>query len=216
MTSAREQARQLAQQYIADGKPLDWFEVLYANAQGDETLISWADMEPNPNLTVWAEREKLTGAGKRALVVGCGLGDDAEYLARLGFTVTAFDVAPTAIDWCKTRFAGSAVQYQTRDVLKVPESWYGQFDFIFEAYTLQVLPPDLRTQAMDQIVRCLAPEGTLLVIARGREVDDDPGAMPWPLTREELGRFHELGLKEVTFEDYLDDDTRRFRVEYQK
>lgn len=216
MSSAREQARQLAQQYIANGKPLDWFEVLYANAQGDESLISWADMEANPNLTAWAEREKLAGAGKRALVIGCGLGDDAEYLARLGFNVTAFDIAPTAIDWCKSRFTGSPVQYQTWDVLKLPESWQGSFDFIFEAYTLQVLPAELRVQAMEQIASCLAPGGTLLVIARGRELHEDTGAMPWPLTREELEKFQSLGLKEVAFEDYLDDDTRRFRIEYQK
>jgi hypothetical protein len=43
--------------------------------------------------------------------------------------------------------------------------------------------------------------------------------MPWPLTKEELTDFLRLGLREVSFEDYLDDEVppvRRFRVEYRR
>jgi hypothetical protein len=68
---------------------------------------------------------------------------------------------------------------------------------------------------MDQLAELVAPGGTLLVICRGREPDDDPGAMPWPLTRAELARFVDRGLREIRFEDYVDrEGTRRFRVEY--
>ena len=57
----------------------------------------------------------------------------------------------------------------------------------------------------------------MLLITRGRESGDDPGQMPWPLMRSELGRFRECGLRESRFEDYVDDEhppVRRFRVEY--
>ena len=39
---------------------------------------------------------------------------------------------------------------------------------VFEAYTLQVLPPELRASAVAAIAECLAPGGKLLVVARGR------------------------------------------------
>jgi len=64
------------------------------------------------------------------------------------------------------------------------------FDLVVEIYTLQVLPPELRHTAMDRLAGLVAPSGTLLVICRGRDPDDDPGAMPWPLTRAELDAFH--------------------------
>ncbi|WP_200961968.1 methyltransferase domain-containing protein, partial [Phycicoccus sp. Soil803] len=45
----------------------------------------------------WAEAQNLAGGGREALVVGCGYGADAEYLASLGYRTTGFDFAPTAI-----------------------------------------------------------------------------------------------------------------------
>jgi SAM-dependent methyltransferase len=216
ISTAREKARQLAKDYIAQNKPLDWFEALYVSAAGDETQIAWADMQPNPNLTTWLDAKQPFTHGKSALVVGCGLGDDAEHLARLGFSVTAFDISPTAIAWCKKRFDPSTVQYTVHDVLHLPAAWTSGFDFIFEAYTLQVLPEALRPRAMQQIASCLAQDDTLLIVARGREPGEDKGTMPWPLTRNELHAFREYGLQESRFEDYMDNDTRRFRVEYRK
>jgi len=59
--------------------------------------------------------------------------------------------------------------------------------------------------------------GHLLVIARAREESDPPGEMPWPLTRRELARFTEFGLRELSFEDYVDEETppvRRFQALY--
>ncbi len=151
--------------------------------------------------------------------IDCGLGDDAEALARLGFDVVAFDISKTSIEWCRKRFAGSKVRYRVADLVDSPRAWCGAFDFVLEVYTLQVLPADLREQAMDHIARHVAPGGTLLIIARGREPADDPGAMPWPLTREELSHFTRLGLEESRFEDYADREdppVRRFRLAYRR
>ena len=58
-----------------------------------------------------------------------------------------------------------------------------------------------------------------MVICRGRDLDDPEGKMPWPLTREEVDAFKLYGLKEITFEEYLDKEdppVRRFRVAYHK
>ncbi len=216
---ARAQARQLAQEFVQRGDATGWFERLYAQAQGNERAIYWAKMVSNPNLVQWLDRRNVQGKGQRALVIGCGLGDDAEELAHRGFEVVAFDIAPTAIDWCQKRFPHSAVAYVVADVLDVPSAWQGSFDFVLEAYTLQVLPADVRSKAAACIAGLLAKDGTLLVICRGRSPEEHPGEMPWPLTKEELEVFTHAGLRQVQFEDYFDQEeppTRRFRVEYQR
>jgi SAM-dependent methyltransferase len=206
----RQPARALAHAAIERGEPLAWFEELYAGAAGEQA-IPWADLVPNPHLMSWLEGRQLSG---RALKVGCGLGDDAEALAALGLDIVAFDISPTAIDWCRRRFPDSRVEYVVADVLDPPDEWADAFDFVLECYTLQVLPPELRAPAAARIEAMVAPGGTLLVIARGRDEEDPPGQMPWPLTADELkGCF---GLERVSFEDFLDDEAppvRRLRME---
>src|SRR5687767_11870691 len=101
MSEQRKLARQLAGEAIAARDPTGWFERLYSLAAGDPTVIPWADLAMNPNLLPWLERHAPSGAGRRALKVGCGLGDDAEELARRGFAVVAFDISETAISWCR-------------------------------------------------------------------------------------------------------------------
>ncbi len=219
MSLDRTTARQLAHESLAQGDALGWFNRLYVQAEGNERIVPWADMEVNPNLRQWLERDGLSGNGMAALVIGCGLGDDAEALAAIGFKVTAFDISSTAIDWCRKRFANSFVDYVVHDLFAPPSSWSAAFDFVLEAYTLQVLPPELRPKACEQIAGFVDCDGTLLVISRGRRPEDDAGQMPWPLVRSELYEFGKCGLSEVSFDDYFDDEqppVRRFRVEYRR
>jgi ubiquinone/menaquinone biosynthesis C-methylase UbiE len=216
---ARIRARQIASEFVQRGDATGWFEAVYTEAHFYEQAIPWADMVSNPNLVQWLDRQNVQGQGHRALVVGCGLGDDAEELARRGFEVVAFDIAPTAIDWCKRRFPASQVEYVVADALDIPPVWNSSFDFVFEAYTLQSLPPDVRKKAIACIADLIATEGTLLIICRGRSPEEPPGNFPWPLTKEELDTFLSTGLQQVQFEDYLDIEklpTRRFRVEYRR
>jgi len=213
----RETARELAGRHGAAGDPLGWFEVLYATAAGDSSIIPWADLSPNPALVSWLDRGGVVGCEHTALKVGCGLGDDAEELSRRGFDTTAFDISSSAISWCRDRFPASSVRYVEADVLQPPRDWARGFDLVIESYTLQVLPPELRRDAMHRVAEFVAPAGTLLVIARGRESTEPEGAMPWPLTRSELAAFEDAGLTLTEFEDYLDDEdppVRRFRASY--
>ncbi len=165
----------------------------------------------------WLDRHSVVGSGRKALKVGCGLGDDAEELSLRGFDTTAFDISPTAIAWCHRRFPASSVRYVEADLLRPPGDWARGFDLVVESYTLQVLPPELRGDAMRRVAGFVASGGTLLMIARGREPFEPKGAMPWPLTRAELTVFEEVGLTMMEFEDYSDDESppvRRFRVSY--
>ena len=75
----RARVAEMARSHLAKGDPTGWFEPLYQAAEGDESQIPWADMRPNPFLAEWlAANAHLSG---RALVIGCGLGDDAEAVA---------------------------------------------------------------------------------------------------------------------------------------
>jgi SAM-dependent methyltransferase len=216
---SRTRARELAAEFLKRGDAKGWFEVFYAEAAGDTEHIPWANLVPNPELAQWLDETVVQGEGKRALVVGCGLGDDAELLSERGFDVTAFDISPQAIEWCKRRFPDSKVEYIAADLFETPVEWREAFHFLFEANTLQVLPSELRPAAISAMVNCVTRDGSLLVIARGREPNDDPGFMPWPLTKDDLKPFVESGLQLVSFQDFYDQEeppVRRFRVQYHK
>ena len=205
---------------VGRDQPLAWFEELYgiAKSSGLE-IIPWADLKPNPHLLQWLTRERFHGEGKRSVVVGCGLGDDAEELVRWGFKVTAFDVSQSAIEMATARFADSEVEYRVADVLRTPPTWAGAFDFVHEAYTLQVLPCELREAAATRIASLVAPGGYLLLVTRAREHAASLGEVPWPVSRAELSPIEGSGLELVELEDYLDDETpavRRFRATYRR
>lgn len=207
----RAYARRLAAESIAQDDATGWFERLYAAAERGEAVVPWADLEPNPMLRAWAR----PGSG-RALLVGCGLGDDAEHLAGLGYDVTAFDVSETAVARARGRFPDSLVDYRVADLLAPPAAWRRRFDLVVEIYTIQVLREDARKRAIASTADLVAPGGTLLVIARAREEGDDPGRMPWPLTRAEIESFP---LPAVRIEDLHDDEdppVRRWRAEFRR
>jgi SAM-dependent methyltransferase len=208
-----------AREYLRAGDPTGWFEPVYAGAGDDIQAVPWVDLVPNPSLLSWLERERPEAAGKRAIVVGCGLGDDAQALREAGYEVSAFDVAPTAIAWARRRFPDEPWRFFVADLLALPNDVLDTFDLVFEAYTVQALPASVREQAIDGVASLVAPGGTVLIVCNGRDEDGDRGRLPWPLSRAELARFGELGLVEQRFEDYMDDETpprRRFRVAYRR
>lgn len=213
----RKRARELAAEFVGKGDPTGWFEVLYKEAEEGKSIIPWADRGTNPGLTEFWAKHALRAHGKTALVIGCGLGDDAEQLAAWGFATSAFDIAETAIRTAQKRFPQSVVQYRRADLFQPPAEWQHRFDFVFEANTVQALPLTVRSAAIQHIAAFVRPAGQLLAIVRGREPDEPAGELPWPLTRAELDEFVRAGLQEERFENYFDGEdppARRFRVLY--
>jgi 2-polyprenyl-3-methyl-5-hydroxy-6-metoxy-1,4-benzoquinol methylase len=159
-------------------------------------------------------------AGQQALVVGCGLGADAEYIAKLGFDTVAFDVAETAIQLARERFPESTVHCVVRDLLDPPAEWLRGFDLVAEIITVQALPDPPRGQAIVNVGRMVGPGGTLLVIAAIHPDDEEPiDAPPWPLTRAEVQAFATDALTTVRIERASDprrQTDHRWRAEFHR
>jgi Methyltransferase domain len=189
VTDAEQNAVRLAHESIAAGDPIGWFERLYAAAAAGETGVPWDRHAPNPLLVQWATQGGLSGTVVRAqaaLVVGCGLGDDAEFISSLGFRAVAFDISASAIRAARERFPGSDVAYRVADLMAPPPDWHRAYDLVVESMTLQALPESSRPAAIGGLAPLVAPGGTLIVFARGREPESDDYGPPWSLTRAEI------------------------------
>ncbi len=214
----RARTREIAAEFAEKGDSLGWFDALYKEASGDNGKIPWADLEPNRFFRAWAEKTGLKGNGRTALVVGCGLGDDAVYLDDLGFRVTAFDISPTAIEWAKKLHADRDIRFEAADLFEPDREWFGAFDFVLEIYTIQPLPLEIRPQVIDAIAAFIRSEGEIVVVAHGREDDEEPTEVPWPLSRKDLSRFEANGLRQLSFDEMRDEigewPVPRFVVRY--
>jgi SAM-dependent methyltransferase len=215
-----ERSRDLATESLAAGDPTGWFEHLYAAAEQGEAVVPWDRGAPRLLLVRWAEERALEGEGRRALVVGCGLGDDADYIAGLGFDTVAFDIAPTAVRAAERRFPDSGVQFLTADLLDPPARWREAFDLVVESHTVQSLPDPPRRHAIARVAHMVRPGGTLIVIAAARDAEDGPvQGPPWPLTRDEIDAFAADDLQPVRIEDLPDPaepEVRRWRAEFHR
>ena len=111
MDDVRKMLRNLSDAAKERGAPLDWFEDLYDVADKDRNLIPWSKGEPHPFLVDWLENHSEQNTGN-ALVVGCGLGEDAVFLAERGWNVTAFDLSASAIDWVKEMHSHPSISWE--------------------------------------------------------------------------------------------------------
>jgi 2-polyprenyl-3-methyl-5-hydroxy-6-metoxy-1,4-benzoquinol methylase len=218
--TVREKAKALQAEAERQGDLVGWFERLYAEAAGDANSIPWAMLQPHPKLQEWLQKDAPVATGKKALVIGCGLGDDAEALSQAGFEVTAFDVSSQAIAWCRSRFPHSRVNYEVADLLHLDAKWHQYFDLVFESRTVQSLPLKVRSQAIEAVASLVAPKGILLLIAHLRETEAEPNGPPWPLSLGEVAQFsNRLGLSEVRRETFYtgeNNDVVNLRVEYHR
>jgi SAM-dependent methyltransferase len=214
-----EPARRLAAESLAAGDPTGWFERLYVAAQEGEAVVPWDRGAPHRLLVEWAQARAGDGRGRRALVVGSGLGDDAEHVAGQGFDTVAFDVSPTAIRAARARFPASAVRYRAADLLDPPPEWRAAFDLVVESLTVQALPDAVRPRAIANVAAMVAPGGTLVVIAAARDEREAASGPPWPLTRAEIDAFATAGIRAVRIEllgGPAEPDERRWRAELER
>ena len=193
--------------YQENNDPTGWFDSIYKSANGDHTKVFWADLEPSPYLVSWLEKNPIDKPSKRACVIGCGVGDDAEALSKFGFEVTAFDISVTAIELCKNRYKDTKVNYVVADLFDYPKEWFEKFNVVYECNTIQVLPGDYRIKARIAMSSLICKDGYILVSCRSRNESEKENAIPLPLTKGEMDEFvNSDKLKEISFLAY--DDTQ--------
>ena len=175
----------------------NFFESMYENADHDDlSTIPWATLAPNVYLEKHLSLHDLV-VNKKALVIGCGLGDDALILEKYGYEVEALDISPTAIALAKKRHPQSKVDFHVGDIYNMPESSVGKYDFVYEGLTIQSLPPEDREKLVGIIVSLVAHDGELLVYANTQDDADNYGGPPWPLYEDEFMLFEKEGLEKI-------------------
>lgn len=210
----QEKVKLLATEAIKNADPSSWFDTLYDQAKGDINQVPWAKNQPHPYLQNWLETTKPETKEKTALVIGCGLGDDAEILAKFGYQVIAFDISPTAINWCKQRFPDSLVSYQVADLFALNPLWKNSFDLVYESRNIQAIPIDVRSPIINTIGSLVADKGTLLIITRWRDNSTIPDGPPWAISEEELSPFQQMGLEEIQRLFFVEGEIQHLRIEY--
>jgi hypothetical protein len=217
MEDWQEKAADLVRPSYQRGDPTGWFDRLYAAGAAGEVSMPWDRDEPHPLLREWAEREAVRGEGRRAVVVGSGLGGDAEYVAGLGFDTVGFDIAPTAVRIARERHPHSKVDYRVADLLDLPAGWRRAFDLVVEIFTLQALPDPPRGDASAAVNSLVKPGGSLLLVAFRATAGTDPlQGPPFSLTRTTIDSLATDGLQVTDADEIELDGTPRWRVEYHR
>ena len=196
-------------------KASEWFDGLYQENKESHENIPWARQAVNPLLQSYLD-EDIEHKGK-ALVIGCGLGDDATALDEAGYDVVAIDVSQVALDLAKERFPNADITFEKQDIFDMPKIYDGYFDFVFEAFTIQSLPIEFREKMIYAVADTIASEGKLLLVAHKKEEEFE--GPPWPLELEEVNVFKAYGLTELSHELHIEESkisNTRFRVLYSK
>lgn len=136
------------------------FDGLYRGepiAEGGPTPagVPWDIQRAQPRLM---ELEALGGFSGEVLDIGCGLGDNAIYLASRGHSVTGLDGSPTAISQARDRAAkaGVSVIFAVADATKLT-GYDGRFDTVVDSALYHCLDEDGRRAYAAGLYRATRP-----------------------------------------------------------
>ncbi len=131
----------------------------------------------------------------RVLVLGCGSGHDAAYLAKAGHKVTAVDISPEAIKGAKEKYGEvKNLSFLQSDLFGLPREWEGQFDLILEHTCYCAIDPARRNELVKYWHKLLSEKGQLLGAFFVMEKRDGPpfGGSEWEVKQRLNKRFEFL------------------------
>ncbi|MCX2930307.1 class I SAM-dependent methyltransferase [Mycobacterium sp. CVI_P3] len=135
------------------------------------TSVPWDTKGPKESVVTWQQQGLISGA---VLDIGCGLGDNAIYLARHGHHVTALDISPTALITAERRAADADVdvRFAVADAAELA-GYHDAFDTIVDSGMFHCLDEDAKAAYAASACRAARP-GARLLIACFSEANDDP------------------------------------------
>lgn len=111
----------------------------------------------------------------RVLVVGCGAGHDARFLAERGFDVVAVDHSSSAVEHARdlAEQAGVGLAIVEADLFDLPAD-LGGFDLVFEHTCFCAIDPLRRDEYVDAVAAVLRPGGRLLGVFFDIHTEEGP------------------------------------------
>ena len=194
--------------------PLSWFEELYDQANSNREWIPWDWKEPHPFVVEWIEKSEKEG---NALVIGCGLGEDAAYLSKNGWNVTAFDISETAIKWASEIHRDLEIEWKVADLFHLPDSWQMKYDLVLEVHILQAIQESLMIEARKKLAPLVSANGHLVCIGKLRINDESIEGPPWPMSKESIDKTgKELEIVELHISHIPDKEDIRYRAVWKR
>jgi SAM-dependent methyltransferase len=142
------------------------YEALYRGespGKGMATMTTppWDTNAPNENVIAWHTGGWVHG---EVLDIGCGLGDNAVYLAQNGHQVTGLDISPTALATARRRAedAGVDVTFAVSDSTKL-DGYTDAFDTVIDSGLFHCLDDDGGRSYAAAVHRATRAGATLLL-----------------------------------------------------
>ena len=139
-------------------------------------LITKSEKPPRDFLKFlqWIKKNKHLElrSGLRVLDLGCGIGRNAYYLARVyGMEVFAWDFSPEAVRIAREHFSHELVHYEERDISKAFPLKDESIDLIIDSTSSNSLKEKERSFFVNEVARVLKKSGYLYLRTLAKEGD---------------------------------------------
>lgn len=131
----------------------------------DQSLATREQLEPVKQAL------RTLGPFDHIVELACGTGLWTRELTAIGRAVTAIDASPEMIEINRRRVGDARVSYRCVDLF----AWQpaGDCDFLFAAFWLSHVPPDLLDGFLDRLRRAVRPGGRVFIVDQCNDIADD-------------------------------------------